>query len=134
MGLRIVDRSADAIAETRPVTAGTRRQDDRSSVIGRLLLSGEISQREYNAGKTYADVALLYLETIGAPRPYGADTAGFSDDDALGAKVAYCEARDALRRAGRRCGVAVDRVCVYDEPPRDDAERHALRVGLRALG
>lgn len=142
MGLRErLDRAAE-MPHRKP--AGDNRLDARlSSELGRLFFSGEISEAEYEAGVKYAKLGLEYLESTDAPKPYGGELYSdngmptgiipVSDDECLRRKIDFMAAKKVLKPVGKRCEIVVDRVCIYDEPIRDDLERHALRAGLKAL-
>ncbi len=132
MGLREVIDRAGEMPHRKP--AGDNQHDARlESELGRLFFSGYLTEGEYEAGVNYGHVALLYLESIDAPAPFGGEIAAIEDDVCFRRKMAVAAARSILKLAGQRCAIAVDRVAVYDEPARDDLERHALRIGLRAL-
>lgn len=151
MGLReVLDRAGEMPHRK---LAGDNQHDARlSSEIGRLYFGGSITKEQYEAGVHYANLGLLYLETIDAPPPYGGDMADIEPDAEVEAcvdgqhingdepfpicfrrKIAFAAARKVLKEAGKRCVSVLDRVGIYDEPVRDDLELHALRVGLSAL-
>ena len=89
--------------------------EHRDSSIGRLFMSGQISERQYQAGIKYATTILDYLKTIDAPAPYGADLSEISDEMCLHRKIEMARARKALSKAGRKASSVVDRVTVYGE-------------------
>lgn len=107
-------------------------QGPQISEVNLLLESGQISEREYRAGITYATKILDYLKTIDAPQPYGADLSDFSDEQCLHRKIEMAEARKTLGRAGKKAALVVDRVMVYGEPL-GPGDLLLLRDGLRAL-
>ncbi len=117
-------------------TAGDNRLDARlESSLGRLHLGGYISEPEFDAGIRYGRIALLYLQSIDAPEPYGDgdNLRSLTDDECFKRKLIYSQARQILRSAGKRCQIAVDRIAIYGEMPRDPREWYAMRDGLKAL-
>ncbi len=118
--------------------AGDNRLDARlEHTVGRLFFEGTITATQYRAGLRYGELVLMYLESIGAPAPYGGDTGALQDDECYRRKILMAQARDILSRAAvahnippRQVIRAVDRVTVYSESPND---LRALRVGLSAL-
>lgn len=114
--------------------AGDNRLDARlDSELGRLFFGGSISTTEYQAGVRYANIVLLYLATTDAPSPYGNDYLDdVADEECLRRKIDMAAAKEVLRKTGRRCGVVVDRVAVYEQAIAD-SELDFLRIGLRAL-
>jgi hypothetical protein len=104
-----------------------------ASEIGRLYVEGHISLAEYQAGTKYANIVLTYLKTTDAPSPYGGgDLDSIPDEICLRRKLNLSAAREVLNGLDRRCGLAVDRVAVYDEPVRD-GDLPPLRAALKAL-
>jgi hypothetical protein len=107
-----------------------------ASEIGRLYVNGQISLAEYQAGTKYANIVLTYLKTTDAPSPYGGgdleDLDSIPDEHCLRKKLNLSAAREVLNGLDRRCGLAVDRVAVYDEPVRD-GDLPPLRAALKAL-
>lgn len=101
--------------------------------LGRLSFEGKISPSEYNAGKRYAGISLRYLETIGAPYPFGPGNCPAdlmpSDDECARAKRDYDGAYEALFSSGQRPAKAVKSTAVYEQ----DADINLLKTGLKAL-
>ncbi len=137
MGIREqVERFDRAGAMPHRSTAGDNRLDARlESTLGRLYFDGYISEAEYDAGIRYGRIALLYLQSIDAPEPYGDgdDLRQFTDDECFKRKIIYSQARTILKSAGQNCARAVDRIAIYGEAPRDGVEWLAMRAGLKAL-
>lgn len=131
MGLR--ERLDRAAAMPHRNFAGDYRLDARLvSELGRLFFQDMIREAEYEAGANYAKMALLYLESIDAPSPFGGDLSPLSTDKCFARKMNFLAARDTLKSAGRKSVAVVDRVAIYDEPLRAN-ELDMLRMGLRAL-
>ena len=117
------------VRENFPVGA---TDEHRDSGIGRLFMSGAISERQYQAGIKYATTILDYLKTIDAPAPYGADLSDFSDELCLNRKIEMAKARKSLSKAGRKAASVVDRSVVYGEQIAPD-EFSLLFMGLMVL-
>jgi len=134
-------RRSDETAKHQLHRMGTEDVLDTSleSPLGRLFHFGKISQVQYEAGIRFAGIALRYLETIGAPRPYGASDPPSDllrpDDECENAKVEYDRAFEALfcDHKRRRPTMAVGSIAVHEQEPRDDFEVAMLRIGLSAL-
>jgi len=105
------------------------------SPLGRLAVSGAITQREYEAGRRWHNIYSQYLRCIGAPAPYGsAEMPG--DDECETWTALFKRGRQLLEAKGKRVFHAVNAIAVYEEPEEyGDSEFKvaAAKVGLSAL-
>ena len=98
------------------------------SPLGRLRLSGRITEREYNAGCQWRTIYFSWLHSIGAPNPHPAaidygvvsdrqEPMGTADDDERDAAIAkaFRGGEAVLKRLGPRAFHAVGAVAVYEE-------------------
>lgn len=136
--------SAGAKQPHRKIARGEDVLDVRlESPLGRLNFLGKITKGEYEAGQRYREIAFDYLHAIGAPYPFvQSQAAEFTiagvmkmptDQECEKREREYNGAYGALFRAGQRPAVAVKRVAVYEENPRDDYDIDLVKIGLRAL-
>ena len=112
-------------------------QDSNECPLGRLAASGKISKTEYDAGVKWRTVYLGYLQSIGAPEPYGSsDRIEMSDDDCEHYAKSHKRGCDILNARGKRVFHAVNAIAVYEEPETlGDYEftSKAAKIGLAAL-
>jgi len=140
MGIR-EERLARAGTMPHRAIAGENSIDARlESTIGRFFFRGFITEPEFQAGIRYGEIILDYLQSIDAPTPYGRGFDDLSDEACFKRKLMASQSRQILKDAASAAKTrhtkviaAVDRLTVYGEPPRSDAEMRALRIGLRAL-
>lgn len=117
---------------------------EATSPLGRLLLSGIITQEQFNASEEYVVVVKRYEKAILIRRPGSAGdldrTHGFDGDDGTderyveqcnAARRAYSEARRALLEADPLAQMAVNTWAI--EHIEADKMIGELRVGLNAL-
>lgn len=108
---------------------------------GKLLLSGQIDQRQHDACKWFATLRAAYHRSIDAPKEtpkcgdlegLGGMSAGMDDAEVCRRiRVQYKLAEALLRDCGRQSVLAV-MACVREEPMRP-GQIGALRVGLSVL-
>lgn len=125
-------RLNDAMRERKGFSA----QDSNECPLGRLAASGKISREEYQAGVTWRTVYLGYLQSIGAPQPYGSDNVDLDDDGCEQFARAHKRGCEILGALGKRVLHAVNAVAVFEEPESlGDFEftGAAAQVGLAAL-
>jgi hypothetical protein len=119
------------------------------SPLGRLRLSGRITEREYNAGCQWRSIYFNWLHSIGAPNPnpaaidYGAVSSeqgpmSAVDDDERDEAIAkaFKGGEAVLKRLGPRAFHAVSAIAVYEEPEElGDFQftARAAKIGLAAL-
>ena len=105
------------------------------SPLGRLAASGQITQREYEAGRNWQTIYTRYLRCIGAPSVGGGSEMP-SDDDCERSTLLFNKGRKLLEAKGKRVWHAVNAIAVYGEPDEyGDSEFRiaAARIGLVAL-
>lgn len=99
------------------------------SPLGRLRLSGRITEREYNAGCQWRNIYFSWLHSIGAPNPnpaaidYGAvvdkqePMGAVADNDERDEAIAkaFKGGEAVLKRLGPRAFHAVGAIAVYEE-------------------
>lgn len=110
----------------------------QATVLGRLSATGEISRRQFEAGRRYAEIVREHDALLGAATSVGATADGMEDAAARTAyrmaMARYDGCRAALREAGREDRMAsavVDAVAVNDwELPELTP---SLRIGLNHL-
>jgi hypothetical protein len=120
------------------------------SPLGRLRLSGRLTEREYNAGCRWRNIYFNWLRSIGAPNPhpaaidYGAvvndqePMSGAVNDDERDEAIAkaFKGGEQVLKKLGPRVFHAVGAVAVYEEPEElGDFQftARAAKLGLAAL-
>lgn len=113
--------------------------DLAGSILGRLVVQGELTKEEMAAGEDYCDRYLRYTALNGLPRPtprmlrYSAVKGRANTADRIEAAVAVKKAHFRDRRALDQCGeavrLAVEQASVHDQP----APIKALKIGLNAL-
>lgn len=129
------------------LTAAAATRLPETTELGRLLATGEISQRQYDAGDDYAKAVRAHDSLLGVrgyPRAGDLDRAGGghqsteeSDEERAGYRRAmskYDRSRSALREAcreDRMASAVVDAVCVNGWELPDLVP--SLRVGLNHL-
>lgn len=92
-------------------------QDCNECPLGRLAASGKISKAEYQAGVKWRTVYLGYLQSIGAPQPYGAsDRIDLSDEDCEHFAKSHKRGCEILNALGKRVFHAVNAIAVFEEP------------------
>ncbi|WP_456634054.1 hypothetical protein [Bradyrhizobium sp. USDA 10063] len=124
------------------------RAAEWGTMLGRLYLSGRITETQYAAGKRWSRLVAEYAQACQAPRmpqsaklePAGGNVA---DPDSLkGIKEARRHARviesyensaEVLNRTGRAPARVVAAVCEQDLAPATFVEVDALRIGLQTL-
>lgn len=117
------------------------KRNEAGYELGRMMLRGQITGRQHEAGCSYALLVSDYQRAIGFPPPYpqGIDLGaarGLSltaEPDAARVRRTvnqYMQSITAISDAGRAADKAVREVCVYDREV-NDVEN--LRVGLNAL-
>lgn len=118
---------------------GFSPQDFRTTTLGKLAHDGHISRVEYEAGARWREIYWAYLQSIGAPEPYGnsGDSLNeFSDSRCEDLKQKYMTGVKVLESCGKRVLHAVNAVAVFDEPEElGDFEftMKAAKIGLDAL-
>lgn len=126
------------------LTEAQAKKGDAGTVLGRLLITGEISYRQHEAGKLYADFAADGRRALGVNGiPSGSDIQRVrSYDGSDGSDAEYikrCRAaieryqrcRRVLLTAGQFASMVVDAVVCDDVPMPDHVGD--LREGLNAL-
>lgn len=112
-------------------------QDYRTTTLGKLAHDGRISRVEYEAGSRWREIYWGYLQSIGAPDPYGGESLNdYSDDRCEDLKRKYMTGVKVLESCGKRVLHAVNAVAVFDEPEElGDFEfiTKAAKIGLDAL-
>lgn len=123
------------------------------SPLGRLRLSGRITEREFNAGDQWRNIYFGWLRSIGAPNPnpaaidYGAvrdfdsdSQEVMSDEDSDERDQAIAQAfragEQVLKKLGPRVFHAVGAIAVYEETEElGDFQftARAAKIGLAAL-
>lgn len=92
-------------------------QDRFECPLGRLAEAGKISKAEYEAGVKWRTVYLGYLQSIGAPEPYGSsDRIEMSDEDCEHFAKSHKRGCAILNALGKRVFHAVNAIAVYEEP------------------
>jgi hypothetical protein len=118
-------------------------------LLGRLRVSGKITEAEYNAGVRWREIYLNWLASIGAPSPFPAamTLAGANCQTPLGSKNFDDERCEAIAKAmragekvlkglGNRVFHSVNAVVVYEEPEElgdFESTAYAAKKGLAAL-
>lgn len=90
-------------------------QDGNGSPLGRLAATGKISREEYQAGVKWRTVYLGYLQSIGAPQPYGSDQIDLGDEECEQFASAHKHGCKILNALGKRVFHAVNAVAVFEE-------------------
>lgn len=105
--------------------------------LGRLFLAQKISSAEYQAGVKWRELYLHYLQSIGAPAPYGTDSLdSMSDSICEELAASYKRGVKILTDHGKRVLHAVNAVAVFEEPEElgdFDFTAKAAKKGLAAL-
>lgn len=92
-------------------------QDYAECPLGRLAADGKISRAEYQAGVAWRTIYLKYLQSIGAPQPYGSsDNIEMSDSECETFAQSCKRGREILLALGKRVFHAVNAIVVYEDP------------------
>lgn len=111
-------------------------QDSNECPLGRLAKSGKISREEYQAGVIWRTTYLGYLQSMGAPQPYGSHQIDLDDDDCEKFAKAHKRGCKILNALGKRVFHAVNAVAVFEDSEElGDFEfiASAAQKGLAAL-
>lgn len=147
-----VDRAQSALQpHRRDLPEPLRLSEKAGTVLGRLNLTGFISDQQHEAGQRFQVVVGEYTASIGAPRDGGGAGKGYpcrpgwdaelermrcfsltGECECRRRKDAFNEACRALLDAGHRAAVAVSHVAVWDEST-PSGYGDCLKRGLTAL-
>ena len=91
-------------------------EDRTECPLGRLAAAGKITKAEYEAGFKWRTIYLGYLQSIGAPEPYGSPD-GIIIPDSTCEELAKAHKRgcEILNSLGKRVFHAVNSVAVYED-------------------
>lgn len=127
-----------------------RRADDPldprlESPLGRLAVSGAITQREYDAGRRWQQIYSEYLRCIGAPSPFPGAIPLDPEDSLVCGPMELpsdeeCErwtklfkhGRRLLEGKGKRVFHAVNAIAVYEEP--EEYGDREFKIGAAKIG
>jgi len=129
--------------DRRELPAALRLSEKAGTALGRLNLTGQITNNQHEAARRYAVIVGAFLSMSGAPTAMSGNGRGY---DCIGAypcqeKHCICQERESayrsanfalLSRAGYRGYVAVYGTAINDRPCPDD-QRPVLACGLDAL-
>lgn len=111
-------------------------ENSGESSLRRLRENRKISEQEYLAGEKWRNVYLAYLQSIGAPAPYGSNPDEISDQDCEQVALAYKRGVKILEGRGKRVLHAVNSLSVFEDPEELGDFNYTLaaaKVGFSAL-
>ncbi len=117
--------------------------------LGRMRISGKITEREYDAGVRWRNIYHAWLTSIGAPSPFPSavdssadmvqnllDDSGMDDEACEAFAQSFRAGERVLKNLGPRVFHAVGAVAVYEEPEElgeFEFTARAAKIGLAAL-
>lgn len=118
-------RSTVIAYRSRMVGTANAARNEAGYALGRMLLRGEVTERQHDAGNRYAQVVGDYQRCVGFPPPHprsldlgasrGLALGGSPDHETIQRVVnRYMASITALADAGQVSAAVVREVCVYD--------------------